>query len=113
MGGVLVGAVGGGGGGRQLLACPPADTASAVGSLFGAERHPLSPLVSSSVMNTCTKGHRNEIYIYNNHNYYSFTNFLFRGWSLAETTEQAKLLKQKVMVPPGRIKSVLQTSRCC
>lgn len=52
-------------------------------------------------MNTCTNGHRYEIYTYNNHNYYSFTNFLFRGWSLAGTTEQAKLLKLKVMVPPG------------
>lgn len=88
------------------------DTASAIRSRFQAERHLLSPLVSSSVMNTCTKGHHNEIYIYNNHNYYSLTNFLFRGWSLAETTEQAKLLKQKVMVPPGRINSELQTSRC-
>lgn len=70
------------------------DTASAVRSWFQAECHLLSPLVSSSVMNTCTKGHRNEIYIYNNHNYYSFTNFLFRGWSLAETTEQVKQKKK-------------------
>lgn len=76
-------------------------------------QHPPAPLVSSSAMNTCAEGHHNEIYIYNNHNYYSFTNFLFRGWSLAGTTEQAKLLKLKVMVPPGRIKSLLQTSRCC
>lgn len=83
-----------------------------VGELLGVCFHQLS-LLSSSVGSTCTKGHYNEIYIYNNHNYYPFTNFLFCGWSLAETTEQGKLLKLRVMVPPGRIKSKLQTSRCC